>query len=64
MMNSWLVTPMGLVDVTSRYRFRAAGLSNGGDAREEDVCLCAVREGLGLGLKMHLALIRRGKASP
>ena len=27
MMNSWLVTPMGLVDVTSRYRFRAAGLS-------------------------------------
>ena len=25
--NSWLVTPMGLVDVTLRYRFRAAGLS-------------------------------------
>ena len=23
MMNSWLVTPMGLVGVTSRYRFRA-----------------------------------------
>ncbi len=27
LINSWLVTPMGLVDVTSRYRFRAAGLS-------------------------------------
>jgi hypothetical protein len=26
LMNSWLVTPMGLADVTSRYRFRAAGL--------------------------------------
>ncbi len=27
MMNSWLVTPIGLVDVTSRNQFRAAGLS-------------------------------------
>ena len=27
MINSWLVTPVGVVDVTSRYRFRAAGLS-------------------------------------
>ena len=27
MMNSWLVTPIGLVDVTSRYQLRAAGLS-------------------------------------
>ncbi len=27
LINSWLVTPMGLVDVTSRYRFWAAGLS-------------------------------------
>ena len=27
MMNFWLVTPMGLVDVTSRCQFRAAGLS-------------------------------------
>ncbi len=27
MMNSWLVAPIGLVDVTSRYQFRAAGLS-------------------------------------
>jgi hypothetical protein len=26
-MNSWLVTPIGLVDVTSRYQFRAAALS-------------------------------------
>ena len=38
MMNSWLVTPVGLVDVTLRCQFRAAG------------CLLAVREGLGLGL--------------
>ena len=40
--------------MTSRYRFRAAGppgrrVVNGGDAREEDVCLLVVREGLGLG---------------
>ena len=27
LINSWLVTPIGLVDVTSRYQFRAAGLS-------------------------------------
>ena len=27
LMNSWLVTPIGLVDVTSRYQLRAAGLS-------------------------------------
>ena len=27
LINSWLVTPMGSVDVTSRYRFWAAGLS-------------------------------------
>ncbi len=27
MMNSWLVAPMGLVDVTSRCQFWAVGLS-------------------------------------
>ena len=27
MMNSWFVNPIGLVDVTSRNQFRAAGLS-------------------------------------
>ncbi len=36
------------VDVTSRYRFRAAGLSMMVMPERMDVCLLVVREGLGL----------------
>ena len=46
--NSWLVAPIGLVDVTSRYQFRAAGLSMVvTPERRMSACLSS---GKGLGL--------------
>ena len=49
LINSWLVTPVGLVDVTSKVPVPGRRVVHGGDVGEEDVCLLAVREGLGPG---------------
>ena len=48
MINSWLVTPIGLVDVTSRCQFRAAGLSM--VVTPERRMSACVPSGKGLGL--------------
>ena len=48
-MNSWLVTPIGLVDVTSRCQFRAAGLSMVVTPERRMSDIKPFREGLGLG---------------